>query len=79
MSCAKYGKSRFLIIYASQTGQAKAIAEEIVDRALEHNLKPALFCMSLTDKKVRKCDLYYFNFIVIMLKSNLRNIFLFHS
>lgn len=45
-------KSDFLILYASETGQAKAISEEIADKAHEYGLKPARFCLSLTDKRV---------------------------
>ncbi|CAG0884753.1 unnamed protein product [Darwinula stevensoni] len=45
------GGKRFLLIYASQTGQAKAIAEEIASLAPEHGLLPDLHCISLTEKK----------------------------
>lgn len=45
-------ESKFLIVYASETGQAKAISEEIADKAVEYGLKPLRFCMSLTDKRV---------------------------
>lgn len=44
-------ESKFLIVYASETGQAKAISEEIADKAVEYGLKPLRFCMSLTDKR----------------------------
>ena len=41
----------FTILYGSQTGQAKAIAEEIHERAEEQGFRSKLFCLSLTDKK----------------------------
>ena len=43
---------RFLLIYSSQTGQAKAIAEEIAENAPRHGLKAELHCISLTEKRV---------------------------
>lgn len=55
-------KSRFLILYASETGQAKAISEEIVEKASEYGLKPARFCMSLIDKRVSNILNSYFSF-----------------
>ncbi|KAG8180128.1 hypothetical protein JTE90_027082 [Oedothorax gibbosus] len=42
---------RFLLLYSSQTGQAKAIAEEIAHAAPLHGLKADLQCLSLTDKR----------------------------
>ncbi|GFW94229.1 methionine synthase reductase [Trichonephila clavipes] len=45
------GLKHFLLLYASQTGQAKAIAEEIADKAPSYGLKADIFCMSLTDKR----------------------------
>ena len=43
--------SKFIIIYASQTGQAKAIAESIFDLANEKkNFKPEIHCISQHDK-----------------------------
>ena len=44
---------RFLLIYASQTGQAKAIAEEIAENAPDHGLEAEIHCLSLTEKRVR--------------------------
>ena len=47
------GKSnRFLLLYASQTGQAKAIAEEVADKAVKHGLHADIHCVSNTEKKV---------------------------
>ncbi|KAL4228706.1 hypothetical protein ACF0H5_011749 [Mactra antiquata] len=43
--------SRFLLLYGSQTGQAKAISEQIAEKAYEQDLKPELHCLSLTEKK----------------------------
>ncbi|CAH1772723.1 unnamed protein product [Owenia fusiformis] len=43
--------NRFLLLYASQTGQAKAIAEEINENAPQHGLNPELHCISQTEKK----------------------------
>ncbi|GFR29418.1 methionine synthase reductase [Trichonephila clavata] len=45
------GLKHFLLLYASQTGQAKAIAEEIADKAPSYGLKADIFCMSLTDRR----------------------------
>ena len=47
------GASRktFTILYGSQTGQAKAIAEEIHELSEQHGLHSNLFCLSLTEKK----------------------------
>ncbi|XP_062519826.1 methionine synthase reductase-like isoform X2 [Corticium candelabrum] len=43
---------RFLLLYASQTGQAEAIAKnEIHSLAQDHGLSPVTFCMSQKDKK----------------------------
>jgi flavodoxin len=39
-------KSSFTIIYASQTGQAKSIAENIYDLACANKTKASLYCMS---------------------------------
>eukprot|EP00112_Aurelia_sp_Birch-Aquarium-sp1_P014105 Seg3019.3 transcript_id=Seg3019.3/GoldUCD/mRNA.D3Y31 product="Methionine synthase reductase" protein_id=Seg3019.3/GoldUCD/D3Y31 len=44
-------KGKFTILYGSQTGQAKAIAEEIHQRCTDHNLTASIFCLSLTEKK----------------------------
>ncbi len=45
---------RFLLLYGSQTGQAKAISEEIAENASKHGLKADLQCLSLTEKRVRE-------------------------
>ncbi|KAI0214798.1 hypothetical protein LSAT2_000049 [Lamellibrachia satsuma] len=44
-------KSRFLLLYGSQTGQAQGIAEEITDRAPGQGLNAELHCLSLTEKR----------------------------
>ncbi|XP_072030751.1 methionine synthase reductase-like [Amphiura filiformis] len=44
-------QGRFLLLYGSQTGQAKAIAEEIYENAPHHGLQPEIHCLSMTDKK----------------------------
>ncbi|KAJ8311185.1 hypothetical protein KUTeg_011262 [Tegillarca granosa] len=45
-------KNSFLLLYGSQTGQAKAIAEEIAEKAeTQHNLKANVYCLSQTEKK----------------------------
>lgn len=44
---------RFLLLYGSQTGQAKAIAERIEEIALELGFKPDIHCFSQSEKKVR--------------------------
>ncbi|XP_066482352.1 methionine synthase reductase [Tiliqua scincoides] len=41
---------RFLLLYASQKGQAKAIAEEICQQAKERGLKADIHCISELDK-----------------------------
>lgn len=45
-------QNRFLLLYGSQTGQAKAIAEEIAEKAGDNNLHADIHCLSLTEKKV---------------------------
>jgi methionine synthase reductase len=42
---------QFTIIYASQTGQAKSIAENISDLASQRNFKTNLFCISEYEKR----------------------------
>ncbi|XP_036081654.1 methionine synthase reductase isoform X3 [Rousettus aegyptiacus] len=41
---------RFLLLYATQQGQAKAIAEEICEKAVAHGFSADLHCMSESDK-----------------------------
>lgn len=53
-SSSKSSDGRFLLVFGSQTGQAKAIAEIIRDKALEKGLKPDLYCISLSGKKVHE-------------------------
>ncbi|KFQ26174.1 Methionine synthase reductase, partial [Merops nubicus] len=43
-------KKRFLLLYATQNGQAKAIAEEIEQQAGAHGLEADMHCMSEMDK-----------------------------
>ncbi|XP_066042081.1 methionine synthase reductase isoform X2 [Chamaea fasciata] len=43
-------KRRFLLLYATQKGQAKAIAEEIWQQAGAHGLEAEMHCMSEMDK-----------------------------
>ncbi|NXN40051.1 MTRR reductase, partial [Rhinoptilus africanus] len=43
-------KRRFLLLYATQKGQAKAIAEEIRQQAGAHGLEADMHCMSEMDK-----------------------------
>ncbi|MBN3304028.1 MTRR reductase, partial [Amia calva] len=43
-------KTRFLLLYGSQSGQAKAIAEEICQQADEHGFKGDICCMSESAK-----------------------------
>ncbi|XP_022084501.1 methionine synthase reductase-like [Acanthaster planci] len=47
----KGNQGRFLLVYGSQTGQAKAIAEEIFEMSPNHGLEPEMHCFSMTDKK----------------------------
>ncbi|XP_008580017.1 PREDICTED: methionine synthase reductase isoform X1 [Galeopterus variegatus] len=41
---------RFLLLYATQKGQAKAIAEEICEQAVSHGFSADLHCISESDK-----------------------------
>lgn len=41
---------RFLLLYASQKGQAKAIAEEICQQAMGRGFNADIHCMSESDK-----------------------------
>ena len=41
---------KFTIVHASQTGQAKIIAETINDQAIENGFEPKLYCISQHDK-----------------------------
>lgn len=43
-------KRRFLLLYATQKGQAKAIAEEICQQAGAHGLEADMHCISEMDK-----------------------------
>ncbi|XP_078580373.1 methionine synthase reductase-like isoform X1 [Branchiostoma floridae x Branchiostoma japonicum] len=43
--------NRLVLLYGSQTGQAKAIAEEIHENAEKHGLRTDLFGLELTEKK----------------------------
>ncbi|KAM9694496.1 methionine synthase reductase isoform 1-T1 [Trichechus inunguis] len=44
------GMRRFLLLYATQQGQAKAIAEEICEQAATHGFSADLHCISESDK-----------------------------
>ncbi|XP_064597948.1 LOW QUALITY PROTEIN: methionine synthase reductase-like [Liolophura sinensis] len=44
-------RNRFLLLYGSQTGQAKAIAEEVHDKSEQFGLHAELHCISYTEKK----------------------------
>jgi len=52
MTRDKDSSGQFLLIYASQTGQAKAIAEEFNEVTTAAGLAPDLHCFSLAEKKV---------------------------
>ena len=43
--------NKFTILYGSETGQAKAIAEEIHEMSETHGFDSKIFCLSLTEKK----------------------------
>ncbi|KAG9347912.1 hypothetical protein JZ751_003929 [Albula glossodonta] len=43
-------KRRFLLLYGSQRGQAKSIAEEISDQAKEHGFVADVYCLSQEDR-----------------------------
>jgi methionine synthase reductase len=44
-------KKKIVIVYASQTGQGKIIAETINDIAIEKNFETSLYCISKCDKE----------------------------
>lgn len=44
-------KKRFLLLYGSQTGQADAITEEILDNSAAHGLECERHCLSQAEKK----------------------------
>lgn len=46
-------KKSFLLVYGSETGQAKAIAEGIAEKAAQLGLNANLFSLELTGKQVR--------------------------
>lgn len=50
-------KNKFIIIYASQTGQAKAIAESIYDLASEKKYTCDIYCVSKSDKEFKLNEL----------------------
>lgn len=57
---------RFLLLYATQQGQAKAIAEEICEEAIAHGFSADLHCISESDKvrAVRHSEVYFINCII---------------
>jgi len=61
-------KGHFLLVYGSQTGQAKAIAEEFQQTTSDKGLSPALYCFSQFEKKVS------FNNIVMVFNLQLKTL-----
>lgn len=55
---------RFLLLYATQRGQAKAIAEEISEQAATHGFSADLHCVSESEK-VRATVPWVFLFFVL--------------
>lgn len=56
---------RFLLLYATQQGQAKAIAEEICEKAAAHGFSADLHCMSESDKvRAVHADIHLINRVV---------------
>jgi len=49
-------KQRYLLVYGSETGQAKAIAEDIADKSSAHGLVADLRCADAVDKEFRLVD-----------------------
>ena len=43
-------QKRFLLLYGSQTGQAKAIAEIIAEQSVKKGYNPEMFCLSCLKK-----------------------------
>uniref|UniRef100_A0A673UUI1 Flavodoxin-like domain-containing protein n=1 Tax=Suricata suricatta TaxID=37032 RepID=A0A673UUI1_SURSU len=51
---------RFLLLYATQQGQAKAIAEEIREKAFAHGFSADLHCISESEKVSSSSRVYVF-------------------
>lgn len=72
--------SRFLLLYASQTGQAESISELIYDNAVSNGFSVERHCLTSTDDKVTDAFVFYHNFslpffqTVSILKLVLQNI-----
>jgi len=49
-------KMRYLLVYGSETGQAKAIAGDIADKSAAHGLSADLHCADAVDKGFRLVD-----------------------
>ena len=47
---------RFLLVYGSETGQARAIAEDIADKSASNGLSADLQCADGVDKHFRLVD-----------------------
>lgn len=52
-SCATEEQPRFLLVYGTQTGQAKAISEELAERSDRAGLVADIHCFSKVDKEVK--------------------------
>ena len=52
-SCVIEEQPRFLLIYGTQTGQAKAISEELAERSERAGLVADIHCFSKVDKEVK--------------------------
>lgn len=59
----KQQSKRIVIVYATQTGQSKCIAESLHDLAIKHNFEPELYDIADHDKKFTfesvKCPLVF--------------------
>lgn len=50
--------SRFLLVYGSQTGQSKAIAEELVERCYKVGIDADIHCLSKIEKEVSHLNIF---------------------
>ncbi len=67
MATTKDEEKKFLLVFGSETGQAKAIAEIIRDKALERGLLPDTLCFSQYDKGVWDAYMYLYTLIPAVL------------
>lgn len=47
-------KNRFLLVYGTETGQSKAISEEIAERCAQISIHADIHCFGRIEKEVHK-------------------------